>query len=96
MPTMTHVPRVVATVHAAPNNAQPAQRVQQVRAHRVQHVPAKGRVKHRAVKVKVAVAPQQVMHPRAQAPADRFAPVQAQMAPAKPIAPVAQPFLTSN
>ena len=96
MRTTMHVPKVVATVHAGPNNAHPALPVPPVRARLVRHVPAKVRVKRLAAKVKAAVARPQVMPPLAQAPAVRFALAQAQMAPAQPIALVAQPFLTSN
>jgi hypothetical protein len=66
----------------------------------VQHVlakaPVKVQVKRRAVTVKAAVVPHRVTPLHAQAPAVRFAPAQAQMAQVKPIAPAAQPFLTSN
>ena len=97
---MRHALRVDATAHVAPRNAPPALPALRVQVPLVQRVLAKAPVKVQdkrpAVTVKAAVVPHRVTPLRAQAPAVRFAPVRALIAQAKPIAPVVQPFLTSN
>ena len=100
MRTMRHALKVAAMAHAAHSSAPPVLAAPRAPALPVPHVrakaPVKVLVKRHAEKAKAAAVPHQVTLPRAQVLAVRFALAQAPTAPAKPIAPVAQPFLTSN